>query len=71
MFSISDNPALANLPAEELMTSLTEFLAPVLVRLPEARLRQVGVLAVRGVLAGQSPVLTKMARGGQPADATN
>ena len=39
--------------------------------LPEARLRQVSVLAVRGVLAGQSPVLTEMARGGQPADATN
>jgi hypothetical protein len=71
MSSISDNPALANLPAEELMTSLTEFLAPVLVRLPEARLRQVSVLAVRGVLAGQSPVLTEMARGGQPADKTN
>ena len=40
MSSKSDDPALANLPAEELMTSLTEILAPVLVRLPEARLRQ-------------------------------
>jgi len=50
MSSLSDNPALANLPAEELLTSLTDFLAPVLARLPEARLCQVGVLAVRGVL---------------------
>jgi hypothetical protein len=62
---------LANLPAEELMTSLQEFLAPVLAHLPETRLRDVGVLAVRGILAVQAPVLTAMASGGQPADALN
>ena len=71
MCSIREKDPLANLPAEELMTSLRKFLAPVLAHLPETRLRAVGVLAVRGILAAQSPVLTAMARGGQPADALN
>jgi hypothetical protein len=71
MSSISEKELLANLPAEELMTSLQEFMMPVLSHLPEARLRQVGLLAVRGILAAQSPVLTEMARGGQPQDALN
>jgi hypothetical protein len=71
MSSISEKELLANLPVEELMTSLREFMTPVLIHLPETRLRQVGVLAVRGVLAAQSPVLTEMARGGQPEDALN
>jgi hypothetical protein len=53
---------LANLPAEELMQSLHELLTAVVSHLPERRLRQVGILAVRGVLAVQSPVLTEMAR---------
>ena len=71
MSSISEKELLANLPVEELMTSLREFMTPVLIHLPETRLRQVGVLAVRGVLAAQSPVLTEMARGGQPEDTLN
>lgn len=62
MFSINEKGVLANLPAAELMTSLHQFMAPVLAQLPEKRLRQVGALAVRGILAAQSPVLTKMAR---------
>jgi len=53
------------------MISLREFMIPVLTHLPEARLRQVGVLAVRGILTAQSPVLTEMARGGQPEAALN
>jgi hypothetical protein len=71
MCSIREKGPLANLPTEELMTSLQEFLAPVSAHLPETRLRAVGVLAVRGILAAQSPVLTAMARGGRPADALN
>jgi len=71
MSSISEKELLANLPAEELLTALREFMTPVLTHLPEMRLRQVGVLAVRGILAAQSPVLTEMARGGQPEDALN
>lgn len=71
MFSINEKGVLANLPAAELMTSLHQFMAPVLAQLPEKRLRQVGALAVRGILAAQSPVLTKMARGGEPEDVVN
>ena len=71
MSSISEKALLANLPAEELLTSLQEFMTPVLTHLPERRLRQVSILAVRGILAAQSPVLTEMARGGQPEDTLN
>jgi hypothetical protein len=71
MSSISEKGLLANLPAEELMTSLQQFMAPVWAQLPEKRLRQVSTLAVRGILAAQSPVLTEMARGGQPEDVLN
>ena len=64
MSSISEKELPANLPAEELMTALREFMTPVLTHLPETRPHQVSVLAVRGILAAQSPVLTEMARGG-------
>jgi hypothetical protein len=68
MSSIREKEALANLPADELQHALTAFMAPVLTHLPEQRLRQVSLLAVRGILAAQSPVLTEMARGGQSED---
>ena len=71
MSSTSEKGLLANLPAEELMTSLQQFMVPVWAQLPEKRLRQVSALAVRGILAAQSPVLTEMARGGQPEDVLN
>lgn len=71
MDSIGESGGLANLPALELWQALRAFLTPVLRQLPEQRLREVALLAVRGVLAAQSPVLTAMARGGEPADAAN
>jgi hypothetical protein len=71
MDSIDESGGLANLPARDLVQALRTFLAPVLGQLPEQRLREVALLAVRGVLAAQSPVLTEMARGGEPADAAN
>lgn len=71
MSSISEKGLLANLPAEELMTSLEQFSAPVWAQLPEKRLRRVSALAVRGILAAQSPLLSEMARGGQPEDVVN
>jgi hypothetical protein len=71
MSSIDEKALLANLPAAELMQALREFLAPVLRHLPEQRLRTVAVLAVRGVLAAQAPVLTEMARGGQAEDGSS
>jgi hypothetical protein len=61
MSSIREKEALANLPADELQNSLSAFMAPVLAHLPEQRLRQVSLRAVRGILAAQSPVLTEMA----------
>lgn len=39
------------------------FLEPVVQHLPEKRLRAVGQLAVQGVLGGQAPLVTQMARG--------
>jgi hypothetical protein len=71
MDSIDESGGLANLPAAELLQALRVFLAPVLSQLPEQRVREVAVLAVRGILAAQSPLLTEMARGGEPADAAN
>ena len=62
MDSIDESNGLANLPARDLVQALRTFLAPVLGQLPEQRLREVALLAVRGVLAAQSPVLTAMAR---------
>jgi len=35
----------------------------VLLHLPEKRLQEVGKLAVRGIIGGQSPVVTQIARG--------
>jgi hypothetical protein len=35
---------------------------PVLMHLPEKRWREVGKLAVQGIIGGQSPLVTQMAR---------
>ena len=56
MSSIREKEAFANLPADEVQDSLTAFMAPVLTHLPEQRLRQVSLLAVRGILAAQATV---------------
>jgi len=63
MGTILENEVVANLPVAELEKELEAFLEPVTVRLPEERLRRVGRLAVQGVIAGQSPMVTQMARG--------
>ncbi len=52
-----------NLPTDEIISSLERFLKPVLVQLPEKRLREVGKLAVQGIIGGQSPLITQIARG--------
>ena len=51
------------LPAEELSQAAQCYLEPLLRQLPEKRLRAVGILMVLGILAGQSPLITQMARG--------
>ena len=55
--------AIVNLPATEIESVLSTFLVPVLLHLPEKRLREVGKLAMQGVIGGQSPVVAQMARG--------
>ena len=63
MNTILQNGGIDKLPVAELETTLHEFMGPVLECLPEKRLREVGELAVRGVIGGQSPLVTQMARG--------
>lgn len=55
--------AVDNLPVKELKETLRVFLEPVLAQLPEKRLREVGELVVQGIIGGQSPLVTQMARG--------
>jgi hypothetical protein len=63
MNSILQNPIVGNLPGDELTEQLEAFLQPVLAHLPEKRLCDVAQVAVRGIVAAQSPVLTEVARG--------
>jgi hypothetical protein len=70
MDTILQNRAIVNLPASELEDALSAFLEPVLLLLPEKRLREVGKLAVQGVIGGQSPVVTQMARGVRQEETT-
>ena len=62
MDSIAIADMLAKLPTCELEQSLPTFLAPLTDLLPDRRLQRVVPLAVRGLLAGESPVVTAMAQ---------
>jgi hypothetical protein len=55
---------------EELAATQEVFMEPVLAHLPEKRLREVAKLAVQGVIGGQSPLVTQMARGVAREDET-
>lgn len=70
MTSILQKEAIDKLPMTELTAALDLFLKPVLMHLPEKRLQAVGKLAVQGVLGGQSPLVTQMARGVAREDET-
>ena len=63
MTSIPGNGVVANLPISELKQAGRAFLAPVMAQLPDQRLKRVVPLAIQGILAGQSPQITHMARG--------
>ena len=63
MSTIQQNDELDKLPMTELSRSLDTFLKPVMKQLPEKRLREVGKLALQGIISGQSPLVTQMARG--------
>ena len=61
MDSIPQNALVDNLPGKELQGRLGAFLTPVLIHLPEKRLRDVAQMAVQAIVAAQSPVLTEVA----------
>jgi hypothetical protein len=63
MDSIPQDRLLGNLPVEELVSEMAAFLEPVLVHLPDERFRKTCLLAVQGIVSGQSPMITRMARG--------
>jgi hypothetical protein len=60
--SVAIEAVLDKLPVAELEQTLDDFIAPFAAVLPDARLRQVVPLAVRGIVAGESPLVTAMAR---------
>jgi hypothetical protein len=66
MISIAQDEKIDSLPVAELKRSAETFLAPLLREIPDKRLRVVGVLMVLGILGGQSPLITQMARGVHP-----
>jgi hypothetical protein len=63
MDSILQSDVLDKLPVDELEAALETFLEPVLMHLPEKRLRDVVQRIVQGILGSQSPLITQMARG--------
>jgi hypothetical protein len=68
--SIAHRDLLAKLPADELESSLDEFLQPVTELLPDRRLMAVTALLTQGIVASQSPIITQMARGVNHLDQT-
>ena len=62
MFTIPLNDVLDKLPAAELEQTLEAFVAPLVERLPDQRLKRMVPRAVRGILTSETPVITAMAR---------
>jgi hypothetical protein len=62
MWNIPLPDIFAKMPVEELDQTLDEFLSPMTELLPEERLRRVVPLAVRGILAQETPVIAAMAQ---------
>jgi hypothetical protein len=62
MMNIPLTDIFAKMPVEELDQALNDFLAPITELLPEERLRRVVPLAVRGILARETPVIAAMAQ---------
>ena len=62
MTTLAYQEVLAKLPAAELEASLQTFTQQFSQVLPDERLKRVVPLAVRGILAGETPVITGIAR---------
>ena len=63
MMTILQEQPLDKLPVVELKVALEQFIEPVTRQLPEKRLREVVKLAVQGMIASRSPLVTHMACG--------
>jgi len=62
MSTITQNERLAKIPLTQLERAIEQFVEPVSQQLPDKRLKSVISLAVRGISAAQSPLITQMAR---------
>lgn len=62
MLNIPLHEIFAKMPLEELEGTLDKFLSPIVALLPEERIRRVVPLAVRGILAQETPVIAAMAQ---------
>jgi hypothetical protein len=62
MSTIAQKELLANIPVAQLEKEIEQFVEPVSKPLPDKRLKQIVSLAVRGISAAQSPIITQMAR---------
>src|SRR5436305_12321234 len=63
MDTIAVNAVLAKLPQSEVEQTMKTFVRPLVQLLPDQRLREVVPVAMRGILAGETPIITAMARG--------
>jgi hypothetical protein len=62
MPTIAQKDRLAKMPLVQLEQAIAQFVEPVSRRLPDKRLKEVVGLAVRGISASHSPLITQMAR---------
>lgn len=62
MSTITQNELFAKIPLAQLERAIEQFVEPVSRQLPDKRLKRVISLAVRGISAAQSPLITQMAR---------
>ena len=62
MYKILQKREVDNLPVPELNSTLHAFLEPVSMHLPEKRLRDVGTLAVQGVISGKPEDAAELGR---------
>jgi hypothetical protein len=63
MCKVAGIPKVGNMPFGHLVQAQRRFLEPLFAQLPDKRLREVAVLAIRGILASRSPLVTHMTRG--------
>ena len=62
MHTIPIKEVMKQLPIAEVEASLTNFLRPMMERLPDKRLGRVVRLSVQGILGSESPVVLQMAQ---------